>query len=50
MFALAGYDGSTYLNSVEEWVEENSTWKAADNLVEKRTSFGAVLAPRHLVC
>ena len=50
MFALAGYDGSTRHNTVEEWVEENSTWKAADNLVEKRNSFGAVLAPRHLVC
>ena len=50
LFALAGYDGSAYLNTVEEWVEESSTWKATDNLIEQRTSFGAVLAPRHLVC
>jgi hypothetical protein len=50
MFALAGLDGSNRLNSVEEWVEESSTWKAADNLVEKRNSFGIVAAPRHLVC
>ena len=50
MFALAGRDGSTRLNTVEEWVEESSTWKATDNLIEQRTSFGAVLAPRHLVC
>jgi uncharacterized coiled-coil protein SlyX len=58
MFALAGRDRSPYyydsstirLNTVEEWVEESSTWKAADNLVEKRNSFGIVSAPRHLVC
>ena len=49
MFALAGKGGSN-LNTVEEWVEESSTWKAADNLVAKRRSFGAVAAPRHLVC
>ena len=53
LFALAGkyskWD-STSLNSVEEWVEESSTWKAANNLVEKRYDFGAVAAPRHLVC
>ena len=50
MFALAGHDGSTPLNTVAEWVEESSTWKAADNLAEKRSHFGAVTAPRHLVC
>jgi len=50
MFALAGYDGSTYLNEVEEWVEANSTWKAANNLVEKREGFGSVAVPRNLIC
>ena len=56
MFALAGEGGgsnrqpSQRINSVEEWVEESSTWKAADNLVEKRYNFGSVTAPRHLVC
>ena len=50
MFALAGHDSSNHLNTVEEWVEESSTWKAADNLVEKRNSFAMVTAPRHLVC
>ena len=49
-FALAGWDGSTQFNSVEEWVEKTSTWKAAGNLVEIRCHFGAVAAPRHLVC
>ena len=55
MFALAGTDGSydgNFLNSgkVEEWVETNSTWKAADSLVEGRRSFGAVAVPKHLIC
>jgi hypothetical protein len=50
LFALAGFDGSIRLNRVEEWVEESSTWKAADNLVEKRNGFGGVTASRHLVC
>jgi uncharacterized coiled-coil protein SlyX len=50
MFALAGYDSSNRVNRVEEWVEESSTWKAVENLVVKRSSFGIVTAPRHLVC
>ena len=47
MFALAG---STTLNTVEEWVEENSTWKSANALVEKRYAFSAVELPRKLIC
>ena len=51
LFALAGYDGSTHLNTVEEWVEENSTWKTANNnLIEKRETFGVVAVPRRLIC
>ena len=50
IFALGGYDDSTRFNSVEEWVEESSTWKAADNLVERRGHFGAVVLPRQLIC
>merc|ERR1719234_1833392 len=54
MFALAGYyepkgyyDGN-YLDTVEEWVEANSTWKAADSLAEKRYFFGGVAVPKKL--
>ena len=50
IFALGGYDRSTRLNSVEEWVEESSSWKAAKNLVQTRGMFGAVVAPRVLFC
>ena len=40
MFALAGGSvSSTALNTVEEWVEESSSWKAANNLAEKRQYF-----------
>ena len=49
VFALGGYEESA-LNSVEEWDEEKFTWKAADNLVEKRSSFAVLPVPRHLVC
>ena len=41
---------SYFLNTVEEWVEESSTWKAADNLVANRAVFGAAVVPRELVC
>ena len=55
IYALGGhelptYQGSTPSNSVEEWVEESSSWKPADNLVESRHAFGAVVAPKALVC
>ena len=51
MFAVGGQDNSfSVVNTVEEWVEESSTWKAADNLVEKRALFGAAVVPRKLIC
>ena len=49
MFALAGR-GSSVVNTAEEWVERSSTWKAANNLVEKKRLFGAVVVPRALIC
>ena len=50
MFALAGHDGSHRINSVEEWVEENSTWKAADNLDVKSGEFGVVAVLSPIIC
>ena len=50
MFAVAGYDGSKYLNTVEEWVEESSTWKATNSLAEPRGYYGSTVAPKELVC
>ena len=49
-FALAGYDGSGYLEEVEEWIKTSSTWKAANSLVVTRRNFGAVAVPRRLIC
>ena len=53
-FAIAGYtgysSGSEYLNSVEEWEEESSTWKAAGNLDTARTRFGVVTIPKNIIC
>ena len=45
MFAVGGNS-----NTVEEWVEETSTWKAADNLAKKRVLLGAAVVPRKLIC
>ena len=40
----------TYLNGVEEWVEESSTWKATNSLAEPRGYYGSTVAPKELVC
>ena len=51
IFALAGRtNGFEFINTVEEWVEESSTWKAADNLTLSRGLFGTVVLPRELLC
>ena len=51
VFAVGGEDAPTNeLNTVEEWVEESSTWKAANNIAQKRGYFGTVTVPRELVC
>merc|ERR1712186_107026 len=49
-FAIARYSGSEYLNSVEEWEEESSTWKAAGNLDTARDEFGVVTIPKNIIC
>jgi hypothetical protein len=51
VFAVAGLDAlGNKLNSVEEWVEESSTWKAATSLTSTRAYHGVTLVPKHLVC
>jgi len=51
VFAVGGQDwADAELNTVEEWVEESSTWKAADNIARKTGTFAAVGVPRKLVC
>ena len=55
-FALGGIgsaresDSTTYLNTVEEWEEETSTWKVADNLAYIRCYFGAVEVAKDVIC
>ena len=49
-FAIAGYTGSERLNSVEEWEEESSTWRAAGNLDTTRSEFGVVTIPKNIIC
>ena len=43
-------DGGHQVDTVEEWVEECSTWKAAKRLTHARCAFGAVAVPRHKSC
>ena len=50
VFALSGFGGSSWVNTVEEWVEESSTWKAADSLSRIRGQFGTVAVPIELIC
>merc|ERR1719219_2346103 len=54
-FALGGESSfisqsSGYLNSVEEWEEESSTWKAAGNLDRARSLFSVVTIPKNIIC
>ena len=54
VFAVGGNDGSahdSYLNTAEEWVAENATWRnAGDFLGRSRGHFGAVTVPEDLIC
>merc|ERR1712061_195350 len=50
IFALGGWSGSEDLDTVEEWEEETSTWKAAGNLDTPRISFGVVTIPKDIIC
>merc|ERR1712061_277221 len=52
-FAIAGESSSGWdaeLNSVEEWEEESSTWKAAGNLDTARSYFGVVTIQKNIIC
>ena len=44
-----GWNGEP-LNFVEESVEGSSSWKAVDNLVERRAYFDALVLPRQIIC
>merc|ERR1719219_270532 len=50
-FAIAGSSSlRTFLDTVEEWEEESSTWKAAGNLDTARSAFGVVTIPKNIIC
>ena len=49
--AMGGYDGSSYLDSVEEFDPDTLTWNlAAANLLEGKDVFGAVVMQRSIIC
>ena len=49
-FAIGGESGTEQLDTVEEWEEESSTWKAAGNLDTARSHFGVVTVPKDIIC
>ena len=48
--AMGGRDGSSHLDSVEEFDVDTLSWKPASNLLERRFRYGAVALERSLVC
>ena len=59
LFALGGLghignftpgQSATLFDTVEEWVEETSTWKEAESLSRAMRFFGAVALPKESVC
>ena len=52
LFAVAGriIAHGRATNTVEEWMEESSTWKEAGSLSRARDHFGLVTLPKGLIC
>ena len=54
MFGLGGFNciywQGGYTNTVVEWAEESSAWKAAASLASRRGYYSVVAAPRQLIC
>ena len=49
--AVGGYDGSSSLDSVEEFDPDTLTWNPVEaNLLERKSSFGATALPQKLIC
>ena len=49
-FAIGGWFNGSDLSSVEEWVEEDSSWKITESLASKRNIFGLMEVPKRLIC
>ena len=50
LYAIAGFGSSKEVNTVEEWVEESSTWKEAESLTRARRQFGVLRLPKETIC
>ena len=49
ILALGGLS-NIYLDTVEEWVEETSSWKEAESLSRKMRFYGLAIVPAELIC
>jgi len=50
VFAIAGWNSKESVSTVEEWVEESSTWREAGRTTTARTHFGVVALPKEFIC
>ena len=51
LLAFGGHSGSSRLNSVEQFVTIDNTWTmASTTLKEAKSSFGAVVLPKEMIC
>ena len=50
LLAVAGYSKKESFSTVEEWVEESSTWKEAGSLTKTRSHFGVIALPKEFIC
>ena len=50
LFALGGLNGEWSVATVEEWVEESSTWKEAERLTQRRNNFAVAAVPKNMIC
>ena len=50
LLAVGGQDVSSALDTSEWWEEEEDSWEEGPALSRRRSNFGALMAPPHLVC
>ena len=50
LLAVGGQNGTSTLDTSEWWEEEEDSWEEGPALSRRRSNFGALMAPPHLVC
>ena len=50
LLAIGGQNETSTLDTSEWWEEEDNKWEEGPTLSTRRSNFGAIMAPPHLVC